>query len=116
MSAQAGLPAELTIYTVTEQHAQYLAWLNAVADATAADSAHDEAFELDGANVDEVDAAGVQLLLAFSNALIQTQRSLRLRDPSLALAQACDALGASALLVRAEPAIEPAVLSTGASA
>lgn len=86
------LPSELSIYTVADLRTQWLAWLG---DAT------DEPCRLDGAAVDEVDAAGLQLLLALSNALARQQRSLQVLDASRPLADACAALGVSHLLASA---------------
>ena len=77
------LPAELTIYTVGELHPQWLAWL-AGDDAIAA---------VQGEVVDQVDAAGLQLLLALQRALADRGRQLELRSPSAALRGGCEALG-----------------------
>ena len=98
MTPHHSLPAELTIYTVGELCQRWLAWLATVRDDAAADQAHEEAFEVDAAAVGEVDAAGVQLLLALSKSLGQEHRVLKLRHASRPLAAACAALGASALL------------------
>ena len=77
------LPAELTIYTAGELHPQWLAWL----------AANDTAAAVEADAVDQVDAAGVQLLLALQRALAGRGRPLALHNPSAALQAACAALG-----------------------
>jgi anti-anti-sigma regulatory factor len=83
------LPAELSIYTAGETRTAWLAWL----------AEHGEGpLAVDSAPVTEVDAAGVQLLLALSRSLAAQRRALHLRDPSPALRTACERLGVAALL------------------
>lgn len=86
------LPAELTIYTVGELRPQWLAWLASLASSDAPREA-----AVDGAAVDQIDAAGVQLLASLSRSLMAAQRSLCLVNASPLLTQACDALGLPAL-------------------
>lgn len=93
------LPAELTIYTVGELRPHWLTWLDGGAHG---ETDGDETLQLDAAEVAEVDAAGVQLLLSLANALALRQRGLRLVRPSRALADACTTLGAAALLAPAD--------------
>jgi ABC-type transporter Mla MlaB component len=91
------LPAELTIYTAGETHAAWLAWLAA----EAVDAAHaraDAGCPVDGAAVDQVDAAGVQLLVSLANTLAGQQRAMHLVNASRPLRAACGALGADSLL------------------
>lgn len=88
MAAHLSLPAELTIYTVGELHPQWLSWM---ATLTAADAQPEVV--IDGAEVDQVDAAGVQLLMALSHSLVAGGRSLCLVNASPPLAHACDTLG-----------------------
>lgn len=88
MNSSLALPAELTIYTASETRPQWLAWL-------AADDA--ESLQVDAGGVTEVDAAGVQLLVALARALQVQQRRLRLDRPSPALRAACDRLGVACL-------------------
>ena len=91
------LPAELTIYTASETRAAWLAWLAA----EQADNAHDRRdghCTVHADAVDQIDAAGVQLLVALSHTLARQQRKLQLLAPSAALRGACEALGAAALL------------------
>lgn len=77
------LPAELTIYTVGELHPQWLAWLQ------------QEGGAVDAAAVDQVDGAGLQLLLSLSHAVDQRGRRLQLQAPSQTLRAGCEALGLS---------------------
>ena len=88
------LPSELTIYTVGETHPVCLGWL---------DAGSDDPLQVDAAAVYEIDAAGVQMLLALANGLGRQERRLQLLNASPALAAACDAMGAQALMANAEP-------------
>ena len=89
MSIALTLPAELSIYTAGETRTAWLAWL----------AEHGEGpLAVDAAPVTEVDAAGVQLIVALSRSLAAQQRELRLRDPSPVLRNACERLGLTALL------------------
>lgn len=98
------LPQELTIYTAAETRASWLAWLcglGAPADLAAV-------CRVDGEDVDEVDAAGVQLLVALAHSLQRQQCSLQLWPASAPLRRACQDLGVAALLLGANPAGAPA--------
>jgi len=79
------LPAELTIYTVGALHPQWLAWLGQGPAEVPAD--------LQAAAVEQVDAAGLQLLLSLQRALAQQGRSLHIQTPSAVLRGGCEALG-----------------------
>ncbi len=79
--APLALPAELTIYTVGELHPQWLGWLQQDGVAVQAEG------------VDQVDGAGLQLLLSLSHALDQRGRQLQLHAPSAVLRDGCHALG-----------------------
>lgn len=84
--AALALPEELTIYTVGELHRQWLAWLEKLpADGPGA--------ELLGDVVDQVDAAGLQLLLALDRGLTARGLTWVLPRPSAALRTGCDAIG-----------------------
>jgi ABC-type transporter Mla MlaB component len=83
------LPAELTIYTVGELHPQWLAWLAQVAAAPHTDPAVD----LQAAAVDQVDAAGLQLLVSLQRSLAALGRPCRVTDASASLRAACAGLG-----------------------
>lgn len=84
--AALALPEELTIYTVGELHRQWLAWLETLPpDASMA--------ELLGDVVDQVDAAGLQLLLALDQTMTARGQAWVLPRPSAALRSSCDAIG-----------------------
>jgi anti-anti-sigma regulatory factor len=87
---QLSLPAELTVYSVAALKPQ---WLDCL------DGDPDTALCVDASAAADIDAAGVQLLMALDNALRNRRRRLRLVEPSDALRGACAALGASQLLV-----------------
>ena len=105
------LPSELTIYTVGELAPQCLAWIDSRAGADLAEDDEDadddgseivSALRVDAHAVEDIDAAGVQLLLSLSNALARQQRPLQLVRPSAPLRAACEALGAGGLMAHAE--------------
>ena len=80
------LPPELSIYTAAELHPQWLAW----ADQR---TRHPGEAQADGTAVDQVDGAGVQLLIALQRCLAARGSSLQLLSPSGPLREACAALG-----------------------
>lgn len=82
------LPRELTIYTASETRTDWLTWLAALP----------EDAPVDGAQVDQVDGAGLQLLVALRHAVVQHGRAWQLTAASGTLRQACQALGAAVLL------------------
>ena len=98
MNTTRTLPPEMTIYTVAELYRQCLAWLSEVNEAAAAGAALQDALVVQADAVAEVDASGVQLLLALDRSLRGDHLSLRLSEPSEALAAACQALGVPHLL------------------
>jgi ABC-type transporter Mla MlaB component len=79
------LPAELTIYTVGELHPQWLAWLGGQPAEGAA--------QVHAAAVEQVDGAGLQLLLALGRGLEERGQTLRLQAPSDVLRNGGAALG-----------------------
>ena len=85
------LPAELSIYTAAEQRTKWLEWASQLPAQSAMALA-------DGALVDQVDGAGLQLLLALQGSLSLRGCAMRLHAPSRALQQACAALGLSGWL------------------
>lgn len=87
MSHTLTLPAELTIYTVAQLRPQ---WLEC-----AGTPGH---WQADGAAVDEIDAAGVQMLVSLGHAVTHGQGSLSLVNASQTLATACEGLGLASLL------------------
>lgn len=96
MTAELVLPNELTIYHVAELRAAWRSWLDA--SPARAGTGPWGPCRADGAAVHEVDAAGLQLLLALSNQLAGLGQEFRVCRPSAALLRACDTLGLSALL------------------
>jgi anti-anti-sigma regulatory factor len=98
MSPPLALPAELTIYSAGELRRLLLAHVDAHAE--------DESCRLDGAAVDQVDAAGVQLLVSLARTLTPLGRTLQLCNASPALRAACDSLGLAGHLL--DPSLERA--------
>jgi len=98
MQASLSLPAELTIYCVDEWAPRLRSHL-----AEMTDEGSFETLRIEAAAVEDIDAAGVPLLLALANALARGRRVLQLVAPSAPLARACAALGASALLTEVAP-------------
>lgn len=93
MNPELVLPAELTIYNAAELRVQLLAHAEA--------HAQQESCHIDAAAVDQVDAAGLQLLLALARTLAATGRTLHLAPASPVLEAAVDALGLRAVLLGA---------------
>jgi ABC-type transporter Mla MlaB component len=89
------LPEELTIYAAGELRPQWLAWLDRAAAAGA------DAACVQGAQVAEVDGAGLQLLLALRRSLAERGLRLQLADASPALQAACAAAGLADALATA---------------
>ena len=77
------LPQELTIYTVGELRNSWLSWL----------SEHTDENRVDASMVDQVDGAGLQLLLSLARSMAKRDVSLQLDDPSSTLLGACSTLG-----------------------
>lgn len=82
------LPSELTIYTVGELHPQWSGW---VSQATAVHA--DGPWQIDAAAVDQVDAAGLQLLLSLGQAAMAAGATLQLLSPSATLQSGCRTMG-----------------------
>ena len=105
MTTVLALPQELTIYQVTELRAAWLQVLERVAAGALAEAEAgvepDAPLHVDASQVAEVDAAGVQLLLALSNSVAASGRSMRLAGASTRLIDACTTLGAGTLLAAA---------------
>lgn len=97
MSSPRSLPSDLTIVSLGALRPK---WLAALPEA-ASDGVAPTAWPVDASGVDEIDAAGVQFLLALSHALAQRRQTLRLLNPSRPLADACGALGLASLLANA---------------
>jgi anti-anti-sigma regulatory factor len=99
------LPAELTIYTVGEFKSQCLLWLG---ETPADGETGSEHWPLDASAVDQIDAAGVQVLVSLSHTLQQQGQPLQLQQPSAMLVDACAALGLSDWLAACTPEGAPA--------
>lgn len=91
------LPAELSIYTAAELHPQWLAWANQ-------GSLDPQDALADGTAVDQIDGAGVQLLVALQRCLAARGCTLRLCAPSRSLRDACAALGLAGWLASLQDA------------
>jgi anti-anti-sigma regulatory factor len=80
------LPEELTIYTVGELQSS---WRDHLAQLTTGQTPT----ELLAHAVDQVDAAGLQLIISLDNALARHDRRLVLQDPSEPLVEAFQSMG-----------------------
>jgi anti-anti-sigma regulatory factor len=96
MSEPIALPSELTIYTLSTLREEWLGWIGKIAKPRKAAAA--KPWLLDASRVDEVDAAGVQLLLSLSHSLAAKNRRLQLVNSSTPMVNACHGLGATMLL------------------
>ena len=83
------LPAELTIYTVAELQPQWREWLGQLAATPPAGATA----PVHAAAVDQVDAAGLQMLMALRRSIAARAWQCRLQDASGALRAACSGLG-----------------------
>ena len=84
------LPSELSIYTAAEVRGQCLGWL---AESPPEPGVTGHGWMVNASAVDQIDAAGIQLLLSLQRALEAQQSMLRLADPSGVLNEACAAMG-----------------------
>lgn len=85
------LPRELTIATVQRTRAELSAWLS--------QRPAGQAWCLAAGGVEQVDAAGVQLLLALASRAAGEYVRLRVLEPSAALMAACTELGLAEVLL-----------------
>lgn len=91
MDCTLALPAELTIYVLAELRPPWLDWLHRVCGGEAE-------VAVDGRAVQEIDAAGLQFLVAVARSLEAHHQRLHVDAPSPALAQGCRRIGAAWLL------------------
>lgn len=98
MAQKHALTGDVTIYAVCTLRTRFEGWIAKLPKGRRAAELSDSPLIVDAAGVNEVDAAGIQLLLALSKSLLARRRQLQLVNPSSALVGACDALGVSALL------------------
>jgi anti-anti-sigma regulatory factor len=96
MTEHLHLPSELSIYSVGELHAEWMARWAPDRDPPRAG----EQILVGADRVDEIDAAGVQLLLSLRRFVVSHGATLCLVDPSATLAAGCAALGAAVLLAQ----------------
>jgi ABC-type transporter Mla MlaB component len=92
------LPAELTIYTAADLHGRWLAELRDGAAPRAGDDAEDTLAVVDAAAVEQVDGAGLQLLVSLIRTLADRGLAVRVDRPSAVLCAAAAALGLDAHL------------------
>jgi anti-anti-sigma regulatory factor len=102
MSQPRALPPEFTIYAVAGLRQEWLSWLPDVSTAKRAADDAPEPWPVDAAAVAELDAAGVQMLVALSRSVAACGKSLVLTDPSPTLVRGCEALGLADLLGRGD--------------
>lgn len=95
------LPGELTIYAVGQARSLFQGWVAKLPKGRRATALEGTPLAVDGASVNEVDAAGAQMLLSLSRSLAARRRTLRLEHPSQPLQLACETLGLTALLAPA---------------
>ena len=100
MTTAWALPRELSIYTASELRAD---WLTRLA-AEAADGACDDDCRIDAGAVERSTPPACSCLRRSRAPLFQRERTISLQQPSRALVEACEALGADALLVTAPEA------------
>jgi ABC-type transporter Mla MlaB component len=85
------LPAELTIYAVGELQPQWLAWLADLSTHSAAPGA--DQVDVDAQAVDQVDAAGLQMLVSLQRTLADRGLRMLVQQPSATLLEGCGTLG-----------------------
>ena len=98
MATPLTLPSEITIYVAAELRGPWLDWLER-------EAGNEAEAEADGQAVEEIDGAGLQCLLALARSLEARQQSLRIRQPSEVLREACVRLGATHLLGQPQGAV-----------
>jgi anti-anti-sigma regulatory factor len=99
MAKTHSLPGDLTIYAVDLLRTLLQGWVATLPKGRRGVALNDVPLPVDASGVNEVDAAGVQMLLALSKSLRLRRRPLRLIDPSGRLVGACGALGVASVLL-----------------
>ncbi len=92
------LTGAVTIYAVGALRSQFEMWIAKLPKGRRGAALNDSPLAVDAHGVDEVDAAGMQLLVSLSKSLSERRRPLQLVNPSALLVGACDALGVASLL------------------
>ena len=98
MSLPLTLPEELTIYTVASLKTTWLNGLDAIAASTPSHPETPDRCCVEAAMVNEVDGAGVQLLVSLQRSAVARDLEWMLLNPSERLKSALLTLGLSALL------------------
>jgi anti-anti-sigma regulatory factor len=104
MAHKHSLPGELTIYAVGQNRALFQGWVAKLPKGRRAAALEGSALVVDSSAVNDVDAAGVQLLLSLSKSVAAHKRALQLDNPSRPLIAALETLGVPSLLAPASPA------------
>lgn len=99
MAAHIELPEEFNIYAAAGLHGQMLTCLNGAPDGD---------ITVQGAQVAELDASGVQLLVALAHECRARGLTLKLTEPSAALTGALASLGLQPFFNQADTAAEGA--------
>lgn len=92
------LPAELSIYSVTDLRRTWLARLAQDQEMAFAGADAPTHVQVDGSGVETIDGAGLQLLVSLAHSLGQRRLGLRIVDPSDVLVKACEAFRLSGLI------------------
>lgn len=92
------LPTELTVYHVATLRPQWVEWLATPKKMRRRKANAAAALVVDGADVAEIDAAGVQMLIALARGAETMGRPLRIDGASAPLRTACETLGLGGLL------------------
>lgn len=106
MARTHSIAGDLTIYAVGPLLTQFKGWVAKLPKGRRGAALIDTPLPVDASGVNEVDAAGVQLLLALSKSLTSQRRPLQLVDPSGPLVNACRALGVSSVLMASAPDVK----------
>ncbi len=101
MAHKHSLPGEMTIYAVGPTRALFQGWVTKLPKGRRAAALDGSALSVDSSGVNEVDAAGVQLLMSLSRSLAARKRTLQLANPSRPLKAALETLGVSGMLAPA---------------
>lgn len=99
MTEKHTLTGAVTIYAVDALRSQFAEWIAKLPTGQRGTALHDSPLAVDAHGVDEVDAAGIQLLVSLSKSLAARRRPLQLINSSRLLVGACEALGVASLLL-----------------
>ena len=99
MKKKYALTGAVTIYTVGTLRSQFEVWIAKLPKGPRGAALNDSPLAVDAQGVDEIDAAGMQLLVSLAKSLAVRRRPLQLVDSSSLLVGACEALGVASLLL-----------------